>query len=166
MPVLSPPRKELFAQLVAGGKSAAIAYVDAGYRPSPSNANRLRNTEQVAARIEELIARRGVGVVVTKQWIIEKLVENATAALADGDRSAANRALELLGKEAGMFVDRSQVDVTVIPLADRLREYARRAAAAAIEGEAVPALPSPSQADGEADAPAGENASTHNGIEG
>jgi hypothetical protein len=43
---------------------------------------------------------------VTKAWVIEKLRENAEKALALPDGSSvANRALELLGKELGMFGD-------------------------------------------------------------
>ncbi len=55
----------------------------------------------------------------TKQWVLDKLVRNAQLAMqeeahAEGkgptkyDGSVANRALELLGKELGMFVDRKE----------------------------------------------------------
>ena len=41
-----------------------------------------------------------------------RLIENASAASAANDYGPSNRALELLGKELGMFVDRSKVDLT------------------------------------------------------
>lgn len=66
--------------------------------------------------------------VLTREWVIDRLMRNATVALGDApvklklrnkdtgefeefevskhDAGAANRALELLGKELGMFVDR------------------------------------------------------------
>jgi hypothetical protein len=60
----------------------------------------------------------------TKEWVITKLIENANRAMqAEAHRSedgkpigeysyngaVANRALELLGKELGMFIDRKEV---------------------------------------------------------
>jgi len=67
----------------------------------------------------------------SKEWIIERLMRNAAVALADEpvtlkvlmkgakeptevkisahDAAAANRALELLGKELGMFIDRKEI---------------------------------------------------------
>jgi phage terminase small subunit len=75
-----------------------------------------KTIEKVAERMSEKIA-------VTREWVIAKLVENADRAMqatpvtdAAGrptgeyrwDGNVANRALELLGKECGMFVDRSE----------------------------------------------------------
>ena len=53
------------------------------------------------------------GVILTREWVIERLIENANRAmeLKDGsvaNGSVANRALELLGKELGMFVEHSE----------------------------------------------------------
>ena len=43
---------------------------------------------------------------ITKEWILDKLRENAEKGLAlPGGSAVANRALELLGKELGMFQD-------------------------------------------------------------
>lgn len=51
----------------------------------------------------------------TRQWVLDSLRANAIDAIADSnerkDRTAANRALELLGKEIGMFKDRSEIEV-------------------------------------------------------
>ena len=56
MPTLRNPKHEKFAQLVASGITAQAAFTQAGY-PSPQNAPRLRNSELVAKRIEELQTR-------------------------------------------------------------------------------------------------------------
>ena len=41
----------------------------------------------------------------TEEWVLSKLVQNVENALANDDQGAANRALELIGKEHGMFID-------------------------------------------------------------
>jgi hypothetical protein len=63
---------------------------------------------QVKARIKELTARVTDKAIeraaITKSWVLEKLRENAEKALeAPHGSSVANRALELLGTELGMF---------------------------------------------------------------
>src|SRR5713226_5785032 len=59
MPPLPNQRHELFAQALAGGKSASAAYRSAGYKCAPHKArghgHRLRTREDIAARIHELI---------------------------------------------------------------------------------------------------------------
>lgn len=83
---------------------------------------------KVAARTEELreaATRKAVQRIgISKEWVLDQLVENvktAKAAIpvldADGNPAgeyrtnlqAANRALELIGKELGMFVDRKEI---------------------------------------------------------
>jgi phage terminase small subunit len=54
MPVLSSPRRETFANLVARGKTQLEAYVLAGYTESMSNPATLANTPEVAERIKEI----------------------------------------------------------------------------------------------------------------
>lgn len=86
------------------------------------------------ARVQELQARAADGVVVDRQWVLERLmtvaertmqakpvldrkgdpvmVETPSGGLAPAfvfDASGANRALELVGKELGMFVERKEV---------------------------------------------------------
>jgi hypothetical protein len=54
--------------------------------------------------------RVGERVALTKSWVLDKLVENVEKAMTvKGGSSVANRALELIGKEIGMFVDREPV---------------------------------------------------------
>ena len=139
MAVLDNSRHERFAQLIANGLSGAEAYREAGYKVSANvssvNASRLLKDARVAARIAELqenrakaldvaTAKAAEKLEISRTWVISKLVENANRAMqaeavkdsqgeATGeyryDGAVANRALELLGKELGMFVDRKEI---------------------------------------------------------
>jgi phage terminase small subunit len=109
MPVLTNAKHERFAQELAAGKTADEAYEAAGYAQNRGNAIRLKANESVAARVAELQQRAADGVVLTRQWVIEQLIDNVTQAKKSGEKidgATANRALELLGKELGMFVER------------------------------------------------------------
>lgn len=135
MPVLKNPRHERFAQELAAGKSAAEAYELAGYKPNRGNAASLKQDQSISTRVAELLQERAEmhaqataeavqRISLTKEWVLERLIENAERALqarqvkdSEGnptgeykyDGAVANRALELLGKELGMFIDRKQV---------------------------------------------------------
>ena len=95
-----------------------------------SEACQLLKIPKVAKRITELKAQAAAQTTLSRSWVLEHLMDHATVCLGkkrvkiaraskDGDvhevevtaldQSAANRALELLGKEAGMFVDRREV---------------------------------------------------------
>lgn len=133
MPTLSNAKHERFAQGIASGKKADQAYVDAGYAPDRGHASRLASQGSIRQRVSEILspgAERITESVVegaekvnlTKQWVLDRLIENASRAMQavpvmskDGptgefryDGSVANRSLELLGKELGMFVDRKE----------------------------------------------------------
>lgn len=98
-------------------------------------------------------------VALTKEWILAKLVDNAERALQhaqaldrDGkpigdfkyEGSVANRALELLGKELGMFIDRKEVrnvsEFDEIDDADTLRQRLIERATEAGAGDLAAAL--------------------------
>lgn len=130
MPVLENAQHEIFAQEIVRGTSQRCAYKAAGYKvksdaAADANASRLLSTAKVAARVQELqefISDRTVEkAAVSKAWVIAKLVENVERAMtaepvrdAQGNPtgeyryngSVANRALELIGKEQGMFVEK------------------------------------------------------------
>lgn len=132
MGVLRNQRHEAFAHGLAKGKSADEAYQLAGFKANRGNAARLNANESIRARIEELQGMAAERVVVDREWVIAKLVENvnramqATEITKDGggtgefkyDGSVANKALELLGKEIGMFVDRSESTNTNYNISD------------------------------------------------
>ena len=155
MPVLTNPKHERFAQELASGKPYHESYVIAGYKPNPSNACNLQKTTKIAQRLTELLEEReriqgqvtadaikAAGL--TKEWIIEMLTQNVHRAMQAEpvlDRkgiptgeyvyqgSVANRAIELLGKELGMFIDRKEVGRPgefESMNADQLREYIDR----------------------------------------
>ena len=134
MPVLDNPRHERFAQELADGKSQTDAYVAAGYKESRSSASALATNPNISARVSELLSLRAQStakateravqkLTLDKEWVLTRLMENAERALQrqpvlgdDGEPigeykyegNVANRALELLGKQLGLFIDRHE----------------------------------------------------------
>lgn len=117
MPMLQNERQEKFCQALVQGKSKVDAYVIAGYSPSRPNASTLANAAHIRARVAELSGRAaeiainvaGINTGLTKTWVLERLRDNAVKALRQKHGSSvANRALELIGKELGLFIERSE----------------------------------------------------------
>ncbi len=121
---LTNAKYEHFAHLVARGESPAKAYVSCGYSKNGAlqSGNRLLRKPEVATRVEELktaISERQVEkIAVDRAWVVAKLIENVERAMQvepvrnrEGNPTGqhtyqggvANKALELLGKEFGMF---------------------------------------------------------------
>lgn len=131
---LKNTKHELFALNLAKGMTADAAYEAAGYKPSRAAASRLSTKVNIRERVEELrsriVERTIEKTAVSKEWVVEQLVRvykesmdgqpvkdrygNATDKVMP-NYSAANRALELLGKEEGMFVERRDVSITTNP---------------------------------------------------
>lgn len=134
MAILTNPKHERFAQELANGKSQEEAYTLAGFKRNRGNANTLKQNESVTKRVAELLAEREAihaqataqaikATGLTKEWVIEQLVLNVRramqeeAVMRDGkatgefvyNGAVANKALELLGKEIGMFIERREV---------------------------------------------------------
>lgn len=124
MAALKNARHERFAQALAKGQSADEAYQTAGYAENRGNAARLKANEHVLKRVEELTERAADKAVLSKAWVLERLRQNAETCMAldfvrdpNGEATAtvthnpaaANKALELLGKELGMFIDRAEI---------------------------------------------------------
>ena len=133
MTALSNPKHERFAQELAKGKSAEESYALAGFSPNRGNASVLKHKQNILDRVSEILDEREAihaqataeaikATALTKAWVIETLMENVAKAMQakamtddEGNTigefqyqgSVANKALELLGKEIGMFVDRS-----------------------------------------------------------
>jgi hypothetical protein len=109
---------------MAEGKSAVDAHEAAGYRRNSHNAGVLSRRDDIRARVSELLAERqqreaqATQIAVeraglTKESVIRGLIQNAEKALKAKEGSpVANRALELLGKDLGMFVDRAEISQT------------------------------------------------------
>jgi hypothetical protein len=125
VPVLPNNKHELFAQGLAKGLSADLAYEQASYRPNRGNAARLKANESISGRVKELQEAAAAKAMVTKRGVLDRLkevVERAMTAVPvlDGDGNptgeytyqgnVANRALELIGKELGMFKEKQPGD--------------------------------------------------------
>jgi aromatic ring hydroxylase len=126
MATIKNARHERFAQALADGKSQIEAHGIAGFKAHRGNASLLAQDKNIVARMTELLAGResiqaqataraveAAGL--TKEWIIERLIQNVKLAAANEDYSPSNQALALLGKELGMFIERREVksDATV-----------------------------------------------------
>lgn len=131
MPTLTNTKHELFAQNLAKGMGVHDSYLNAGYTGTPQAATAVSKNPRVAARVKELIDQRYKNeekanekaiakIALTKEYVLTRLMENveramqAVPATKDGavyryEGSVANRALELLGKELGLFIDRKEV---------------------------------------------------------
>jgi phage terminase small subunit len=109
MASLPNPRHEQFCDLIAAGHPPARAYIAAGYskKTAYTSGPRLLKTPSVSARVAEL--QRSVAAVavnrtaIDRDWVLSGLREIAENGSSD---SARVRALELVGKELGMFVER------------------------------------------------------------
>ena len=108
MPALKKPKREIFAAALAEGKTQVEAQAAAGYKINEGNAGRLNRNEQVQRRVQELQQPVLQKAQLTKELIINGLLEHRALALAQPkpDLSAANRAYELLGRELKMFAER------------------------------------------------------------
>ena len=108
-------KREAFCQAVARGLSGAKAAEEAGYGGSGTS-TRLMQRPEVKARIAELdavVEAKRISqlekMAPTRDWVLRELVENVYGAKEAKDRASVNRGLELIGKEMGMFVQRSMV---------------------------------------------------------
>jgi hypothetical protein len=109
MSPLSNSRHEKFAQELATGRSAADAYLRAGYKANYGNCIRLKGNERVAARIAEL---KGIGAAraeVTIASLVNELDQARTEALRLGQVSAAVAATMGKAKVTGQIIDRAEV---------------------------------------------------------
>jgi hypothetical protein len=117
--VLTQPKWEAFCVAYAEHGNGTKAAIEAGYSSGANGsgaavrASTLLKKPEIKKRIDELRQRLKkktfASVGVDRAWVLEKLKENAEQALESRDRAAANRALELLGREAGLFVERKQI---------------------------------------------------------
>jgi hypothetical protein len=111
--ILQNPRHEQFAQAIAKGANQSTAAKLAGYseRTACEQGSRLVRNAQIRARIEELRNRGAeqcvVSISIDKSWVINKLVSIADKCTSKEHYApgAANKSLELIGKELGMFQD-------------------------------------------------------------
>src|SRR5690606_36530880 len=103
MSVLDNSKHELFAQAMAEGRSAADAYVAAGYSPSRSAASRLSTNVNIGARVKELQAKAAQRALVTIESIAEEL-EAARLVAMNEDRPNPSAAVAASMGKAKLFV--------------------------------------------------------------
>jgi phage terminase small subunit len=150
MGILLNQQHETFSQEIAKGTGVAKAYVVAGYPPNKGNAYRLRLRKGVAARIAELTAARSEMAArealtaaeragVDQYWVLRNLRLNAIMSMRHGDRAAAARSIELIGKHLGMFIEKKSIDISYIDDAD---EYLAKIMAI-VEAKTVEHEPAP-----------------------
>ncbi len=114
MASLRNPKHEAFCRHLADGQSPAQAYVAAGYEAKTAYTcgPRLLKRTEVRARLNELqrtVASAAVTrAAINREFVLSELMDNALKAKQDNEWSASNRVLELLGKELGLFVSRSE----------------------------------------------------------
>lgn len=134
-PVVLTAQQEAFALAVASGKSQADAYREAYPRSKKwkdeviyVKASELMANGKVLVRVaalrDEITAPAKKKLAIDKEWVLRQLIENVAMAksaepVLDNEGNpvgeykqnlaAANKALELIGKEFGMFVDRKEI---------------------------------------------------------
>lgn len=77
MPTLENPRRELFAQALARGKTQAAAYAEAGYAGGKDGASKLAQQPSVKARVAELLQRTAPGGPVNIALVVDDLLRVA-----------------------------------------------------------------------------------------
>ncbi len=107
------PRHERFSQLVASGVRPKESYTAVGYKPTGAKqaASRLLTNVDIRDRVSELqkTAARSTAeaLILNRERVLHRLSELSHEAQQTGHHSAAARCEELIGKEIGMFVDRT-----------------------------------------------------------
>ncbi len=140
MTVLKNARHERFATELANGQTQEKAYIAAGFSPSSARASAsslIKQRPYIFERRDEILAEREMlntlarvrameELQLTKKDVMKELLDNAMIAKAavpvlktgeptglyQANISASNQALMLLGKELGMFTDRTDVNVS------------------------------------------------------
>ena len=159
--LLTNTKHEQFAHLVTKGESPARAYVLCGYSEHGAlqSGNRLLRKADVAARVEELrtaVSERQIEkITVDQSWVIAMLTENVKRAMQvepvrdrEGNPTGqytyqggvANKALELLGKQFGMFQPKPEPEANTQELIDILNAGRERVLKERSEREARPLL--------------------------
>ena len=105
------PRRQRFVEeylIDANGTQAAIR---AGYSPKTAHVqgSRLLTDVKVRTSIDEGLARLSERARVSAEWVTQKLLDLHEQAKAEGQLAVAVRALELLGRHLGMFIERREI---------------------------------------------------------
>lgn len=172
MPTLINAKYEIFAQELSKGARYIDAYEKAGFKRSAGAASQLNRRPEIKKRIQEIQqariktefdasenAARALGI--DKKWVLERLRFNAERALRGQpvfdengvqtgkftgrpDGATANRALQLIGMELGMFIERHEIggpgDFSRLTDAELAAKALEDASALGLSAEATEAL--------------------------
>lgn len=113
--MLDDKRHETFAQEIVQGTKPFEAYLRAGFKVKSekvagSAASRLLKNVDVRARIDELTARIPVGLVITRQSVLEEYAQLAYADKTDNNVpvSVKRAALQDIARMQGWIIERSE----------------------------------------------------------
>ena len=89
------------------------AAVRAGYSPrtAKTQGSFLLTKLDVKLALQKFAAARTERTQIDQDWVLDNLRANMVGAMSEGDRSAANRALELLGRHLRMFPADTHINV-------------------------------------------------------
>ena len=136
MPRLDNIRHESFAWNIAQGLPKCRAYANAGYTPSRPNSIHLwrhkgTTSHNIQRRVSEPVEKRINSQLkadqIRRDDILNMLLDEADLASLSGQHSAAIRAIELVGKENRLFVDRREsVNISIGNMnREQLESYVR-----------------------------------------
>jgi phage terminase small subunit len=110
VPTLRNPRHERFAQELAAGNTADVAYVLAGYRENRSNAARLNASQDIQKRVAEIQSVGAERAAVTVETLIAEAEKARSKAMGEkGGAAAAVAAITAKAKLAGLWRDKVAV---------------------------------------------------------
>ena len=134
MPVLKNPRHELFAQLLASGKTATEAHQLAGFKRDRGNASRLATDPEIQDRVQQITAVGAERAAVTVESLIDEAEQARRGAMEAGQYAAAVAAVKEKGVLSGKRVERRESgspgefadleNMTAEQLADFIRKQA------------------------------------------
>lgn len=114
------PRKKAFILEYLIDLNATQAAIRAGYSEKTAQAKGcgLKKEPAIKKAIQKALDKRAERTQTDADWVVRRLVANDKLAIEEGEIGHSNKALELIGKHHGAFVDRidttTSVNVTII----------------------------------------------------
>jgi phage terminase small subunit len=108
-------KQERFCKEYMIDLNATQAAIRTGYsaRSAYSQGQRLLKHAEIAKALQDMQENAGKLVDMTAEWVLIQLKENHTIARENGDIGHSNKALELIGKHLGMFIDKQEISQAV-----------------------------------------------------
>lgn len=108
-------RQQQFVREYLVDRNATQAAIRAGYAEGSAavTGSRLLTNAKIAKAVAEGIAARAENTAVTAEWVVARLQAEALDCGEGASHSARVRALELLGKHQGMFVEKVELQSRV-----------------------------------------------------